>query len=290
MHAIDDALCDGCSYASRRADETGDVVICVCDVEHQPRSRWVNDVRSERAFRFDAAHDIPLLVRWLPELLARSPALARATGSPGHNGSSASAHGGRLDHIDSSRGYCRAVEVCRHLRACVAEGHGREVAILWTAYALVPERDDATRLHAARCEALAFGAAPKALRALWRERAAERDRFALVKAPLVLTIDVVSAEGARGLEHREVTRTSMAILSTRGPSFESQAARWGAEHLALLWVPASVPEDVARVVAMGFAAAKDRASWEGTRQTLRACAIRSWAESMIVTAVATTQT
>jgi hypothetical protein len=281
MHALTANTCSDCTYASHRATETGDVVVCTCNTEHRPLALRVADTRPARTFRFDAARDIPLLVRWLPELLARSPALARATGSPGHNGSGASAHGGRLDHIDESRAYSRAVETCRYLRACVAADQGASVATLWTAYALVPEFDDARRQHAARCEALAFGAAPKVLRAQWRERVAERDRFSLVKAPLSLTMGFEAVDGRSAALHREVTRTSAAILSTKGPSFDAQATRWGAEHLAVLWAPAGVPEAIANAVAMGFASAAERSSWDGMRRGLRESSMRSWAERLL---------
>lgn len=275
---ITDAPCDGCSHAARRAAETRATIVCVCERTFTP---------PRRLYRFEAARDIPLLVRWLPELLARSPAMARATGSPGHNGASASAHGGRLDHIDESRGYSRAVETCRHLRACVAADHGSSVAILWAAYALVPEPEvpDDRRLRAARCNAIALGAAPAKLREEWRERAAETDRTALVRAPLVITTGF-SGDLA---QHREVIRTSVAILSTKGPSFEAQAARWGAENLALLWMPGAVPDDVARGVAVGFAAERERKAWQTMRQVLREGAIRSWAEALIREAVVRTE-
>ncbi len=224
------------------------------------------------------ARDIPLLARWLPELLARSPALVRGTGSFGHNGSSASAHGGRLDHIDESQGFRRAVEVWRYLRALIAAGRGEVVATLWTAYALAETCDDARRQLSATHAAVALGAAPRVVRDGWRLRASETDHSRVIESTLELPDGLDTAGHPKT---REVIRRHRAIVSTRGPSFEVQAIAWGAERLGPLWAPSPVPPAVSRQVAMGFASPGTRAKWEGMRSTVREGAARSWGEAWL---------
>ena len=229
------------------------------------------------------ARDIPLLARWLPELLARSPALVRGTGSFGHNGSSASAHGGRLDHIDESQGFRRAVEVWRYLRALNAAGRGEAVATLWAAYALAPTCEDPRRQLAAAHEAVSLGAAPRVVREGWRLRAAETDRTRTVRSTLVLPDGFEEVDGRQVPKHREVIRVSTAILSVKGPSFDALAAAWGAERLGPLWAPTPVPPLLARQVATGFVSPETRAKWEGMRTSVRDGAARSWGESWVRT-------
>jgi hypothetical protein len=247
--------------------------------------------RKRPPFRLAApARDIALLARWLPELLARSPALVRNTGTPGHSGSSASSHSGRLDYIDDSQGYRRAVEVLRYLRAAIAAGQGETVAILWTGYALAQGTDAtdldvaAARELAARVAAVALGAAPTALRETWRQRAAETDRTRTVESPLTLTtVTMVEGGGAmqRVFAHREVVRTHKAILSTKGPSLEALAAAWGTEKLAPLWAPGPVPVTLALGVAMGFAPEVIRAQWARMKSALRDGSARAWGEATL---------
>lgn len=250
--------------------------------EHHPVPASAPTPRTPRPWHPDApARDIPLLARWLPELLARSPALVRGTGSFGHNGSTSSAHGGRLDHIDESQGFRRAVEVWRYLRALNAAGRGETVATLWTAYALAPTCEDPRRQLAAAHEAVALGAAPRVVRDGWRLRAAETDRTRTVHSTLVLPNGFEEVEGRQVPKHREVTRTHTAILSTRGPSFDALAAAWGAERLGPLWAPTPVPALLARQVATGFVSGETRAKWEGMRTTVRDGAVRSWGEAWV---------
>lgn len=249
-----------------------------------PDAKRPGRVGKRPPFRLAApARDLPLLARWLPELLARSPALVRNTGTPGHSGSSASAHSGRLDYIDDSPGYRRAVEVLRYLRAAIADGAGETVAILWTGYALAQGTDAtdidvaAARELAARHAAVALGAAPTALRETWRERAAETDRTRTVESPLTLTtIEGIGVD--KVFTHREVTRRHKAILSTKGPPLEALAAAWGAEKLAPLWAPGPVPVALALGAAMGFAPTSLRAQWSRMKGPLRDGSARAWGE------------
>jgi len=243
--------------------------------------------RKRPPFRLAApARDLPLLARWLPELLARSPALVRNTGTPGHSGSSASAHSGRLDFIDDSQGYRRAVEVLRYLRAAIADGAGETVAILWTGYALAQGTDAtdidvaAARELAARFAAVALGAAPTALRETWHQRAAETDRTRTVESPLTLTrVEGIGVD--KVFTHREVTRRHKAILSTKGPPLEALAAAWGTEKLAPLWAPGPVPVALALGAAMGFAPPVLRAQWAKMKGTLRDGSARAWGEATL---------
>jgi hypothetical protein len=243
--------------------------------------------RKRPPFRLAApARDLPLLARWLPQLLARSPALVRNTGTPGHSGSSASSHSGRLDFIDDSQGYRRAVEVLRFLRAAIADGAGETVAILWTGYALAQGTDAtdldvaAARELAARFAAVALGAAPTSLREDWRQRAAETDRTRTVVSPLTLS-HVVGVGGEKVVTHREVTRTHKAILSTKGPPLEALAVAWGAEKLGPLWAPGPVPVALALGAAMGFAPPVLRAQWAKMKGPLRDGSARAWGEAIL---------
>lgn len=250
--------------------------------ERHPLLSGASAPRAPRPWRPDApARDIPLLARWLPELLARSPALVRGTGWTGHNGSTASAHGGRLDHIDESSGYRRAVEVWRYLRALNAAGRGEAVATLWAAYALAPTCEDPRRQLAAAHEAVSLGAAPRVVREGWRLRAAETDRTRTVRSTLVLPDGFEEVDGRQVPKHREVIRVSTAILSVKGPSFDALAAAWGAERLGPLWAPTPVPPLLAHQVATGFASPETRTKWEGMRTTVRDGAVRSWGEGWL---------
>lgn len=247
--------------------------------ERHPLFSAARAPRAPRSWRPDApARDIPLLARWLPELLARSPALVRGTGWTGHNGSTASAHGGRLDHIDESSGYRRAVEVWRYLRALIAAGRGEVVATLWTAYALAETCDDARRQLSATHAAVALGAAPRVVRDGWRLRASETDHSRVIESTLELP-DGLDAAGHP--KTRAVIRRHRAIVSTQGPSFEVQATAWGAERLGPLWAPSPVPSELARQVATGFVSLETRKKWEGMRTTVREGAARSWGEAWL---------
>ncbi len=230
------------------------------------------------------AVDLPLLARWLPELLARSPALVRGTGWTGHNGSTAHANGGRLDHIDESQGYRRAVDVWRYVRLAIASGRGEVIAALWTAHALAPCLTDPRHQLSATHTAVALGAAPRVVREEWRTRSRETDRTRIVESPLVLQVGVDEATGER--KYREVIRKSTAILSTRGPSFEALAIVWGAERLGPLWAPSPVPTLLAHAAAMGFAPPEMRAGWERMRGPLKDSAARSWGEARLREAAA----
>ena len=252
-----------------------------------PDAKRPSHVGKRPPFRLASpARDLPLLARWLPELLARSPALVRNTGTPGHSGSSASAHSGRLDYIDDSVGYRRAVEVLRYLRAAIAAGQGETVAILWTGYALAQGTDAtdldvaAARELAARFASVALGAAPTALREDWHKRAAETDRTRTVESPLTLTrVEGIGVE--KVFTHREVTRRHKAILSTKGPPLDSLAAAWGAEKLGPLWAPGPVPVTLALGAAMGFAPPMLRAQWAKMKAALRDGSARAWGEATL---------
>jgi len=206
---------------------------------------------------------------------ARSPALARVA-STGHNGASGHARGGRLDHVDAqSVAFGRAVAVWQHLRAMIARGDGEAVALLWTAWALAPVVDDPARDSRARTEAVALGAAPRALRADWKHRAKEVGRVRVVEAPHT----VVTGRGEDGQPVvREVVMRSTAIVTTQGPAFRALAQGWGAEPLRMLWAPARVPNELAERAALGWASDDARAVWEGTRGMMREGAGEAWAE------------
>lgn len=241
------------------------------------------------AIRLEPSLDLPLLARWLPDLLARSVPLVRGTGTPGHSGSTASAHGGRLDHVDESRGYSRAVAVWRHLRERIAAGEGERVALLWTGWVLAQPAEAPAREYELRCEAVALGAAPAFARADWRRIAAERDRLKVVPMERVVRTGRrvptgrTTPDGAPELkdEVRRLKVTMTFIAGVQGPSFAAQAEAWGRERLAPLWAPAAVPADVARAAATGFAPPDARARWEKLRPVMRAGAVRSWAESVL---------
>jgi hypothetical protein len=149
------------------------------------------------------------------------------------------------------------------------------VALLWTAWAAAPVTGDPGRDHRARVEAVALGAAPRALRQDWRARAAEPGRVRVVEAPHT----VVTGRDAEGEAiTRRVVMRSTAIVSTQGPAVRALAAAWGEERLRMLWAPARVPGELAEGVALGWAEAAQRAAWEATRGAVRDRAVEAWAE------------
>ena len=249
-----------------------------------------------RTLHLEPALDLPLLARWLPDLGARSVALVRANGTPGHSGSTASAHGGRLDHIDESRGYSRAVAVWRHLRELIAAGQGERVALLWTGWVLAqPAKGIArgnrceavAREYRNRCEAVALGAAPALARAEWRRVSKERGGLEVVPMERVVrtgrrvpTGDA-APDGSPVLEDevRRIKVTMTFVSGVQGPSFAAQAEAWGRERLAPLWAPGAVPAALARAAATGFAPPAWRATYERAAMRMRDSLVVAWAES-----------
>lgn len=136
--------------------------------------------------------------------------------------------------------------VWQHLRAMVARGDGAAVALLWTAWALAPVVDDPRRDLRARVEAVALGAAPRALRQDWRTRAKEVGRVRVVESPHT----VVTRRGVDGApELREVVRRSAAIVTTQGPAVDAHGGWSGACSRAVVHLgmtPRSPPWVTAR--------------------------------------------
>lgn len=241
--------------------------------------------------RTSAAADLSLVVRYLPDLVPRSPALVRVASYT--SGPSASALDGRPDRIDAGRGFGRAVEVWGHLRALVRAGAAEDVAVLWSAYAALDVRVDehgvaeAGPAHRARqAEAIALGAAPPHLRRAWRTAAAERRRV----AAYVAQQEVVTQWGRAATDTEPATETLTRTVTHRhleqsgadGPSVEASAVQWGTEHLALVWSPAPPPATLARALALGFAEPGARSTWEASRsKVLREASVRAWGESRL---------
>lgn len=240
--------------------------------------------------RLEPSLDLPLLARWLPDLSARSVALVRGSGTPGHSGSSASAHGGRLDHVDDSRGYSRAVAVWRLLRERIADGDAARVATLWTGWVLAQPSDDAARQYELRCEAVALGAAPGLARAEWRRLSQERDRLRVVPMERIvrtgrrIPTGDLAPDGAPELEDevRRLKVTMTFVDGIQGPSFAAQAEAWGRERLAPLWAPGLVPAELARAAAAtGFAPDAWRATYERAAVRLRSSLIVTWGDQAL---------
>ncbi len=253
--AVPDYACPGCADAIAHVQQNRTARACaVCEERYEPSPHPADReaTPARRRFMLRVETDLPLLARWLPQMLARSPALVRNTGSVGHTGSTSAAHGGRLDFIDESRGYSRAVAVWRHLREEIVNGEGERVARLWTFWVLAPTSESPERQHRLRCEAVASGAAPRVLRKAWRERAAERDEVKVIRAPLMVPT------GAKDEDEQPIVRLIYVkhgfITGVKGPSFEALAMAWGREQLAPLWAPAQVPDELATRVACGFVA------------------------------------
>jgi hypothetical protein len=262
--------CAGCVRTVARVETYAAAEVCAdCGRAHLP-----GDDGSAWRPR-DPAREIALLVRWMPAMDARSSALARV-GWSGHNGASGHANGGRMEAVDArSWAFTEAVCVWKHLRAMVARGEGRAVALLWTAWAAASVTGDPGRDHKARVEAVALGAAPRAMRQDWRTRAAEPARVRVVEAPHT----VVTGRDAEGEPvARRVVMRSTAIVSTQGPAVRALAAAWGEERLRMLWAPARVPGELAEGVALGWAEAAQRAAWEATRGSVRDRAVEAGGE------------
>lgn len=241
-----------------------------------------------------ASTDIPRIVRWLPDLVPRSPALVRVASFTA--GPSATALDGRPDRIDAAPGFGHAVEDWARLRRIVAAGHGDDVAVLWTAHAALDVlfddhgvADHGPRHRARQQEAVALGAASPSSRRAWRLAAQERRRVVGYETThYVVTQWGRPAEGDEP-EVEPVTRKILCRhveqVGADGPSVEAAAERWGTELLALIWSPAPVPFVLARALALGFAPAAPRAAWEALRSpALREAAVRSWGEARLALA------
>lgn len=229
----------------------------------------------------DAARDLALVVRFLPDLVPRSPALLRVASYTA--GPSASAMGGRPDRLDAGRGFGHAIRAWEALRRLVRAGSAEDVAVLWSAYAALDVRVDDHGVaekgpaHRARqAEAIATGAAPAHVRRGWRLAAAERRRV----AAYVCEQEVVVGTVTRAITHRHLEQSG-----ADGPTVDASAVRWGTEHLSLVWSPAPAPPVLARALALGFAPAPVRAGWDALRsKALREAAVRAWGEARLALA------
>lgn len=238
-----------------------------------------------------ASNDLANVVRWLPDLVPRSPALVRVASFTA--GPSASALDGRPDRIDAAPAFSRAVDDWARLRRLIVAGLAEDVAVLWCAHAALDVRVDEHGVaasgpeHRARqAEAIALGSAPPHLRRAWRTAAAERRRV----AAYVAEQEVVTQWGREATETEPALPTLTRTLVHRhieqsgadGPSVEASAERWGAEHLALVWSPAPVPPALARALALGFAPPETRTRWQSIRSSvLRDSESRAWGEARL---------
>lgn len=241
-----------------------------------------------------ASADLANVVRWLPDLVPRSPALVRVASFTA--GPSASALDGRPDRIDSAPAFSRAVDDWARLRRLIAAGLAEDVAVLWCAHAALDVRVDEHGVaasgpeHRARQqEAVALGAASSILRRAWRHTAAERRRVAAYVAEQEVVTQWGSAATATEPAREAITRTirhhHLEQSGADGPSVEASAERWGAEHLALVWAPAPVPPALARALSLGFAPPEVRAVWETCRsKVLREATMRSWGGERLLVA------
>ena len=178
----------------------------------------------------DAARDLALVVRFLPDLVPRSPALLRVASYTA--GPSASAMGGRPDRLDAGRGFGHAIRAWEALRRLVRAGSAEDVAVLWSAYAALDVRVDDHGVaekgpaHRARqAEAIATGAAPAHVRRGWRLAAAERRRV----AAYVCEQEVVVGTVTRAITHPQPRRTHQ---GARSRSTSTPAARAARAHFA----------------------------------------------------------
>lgn len=243
-----------------------------------------------------ASADLARIVRWLPDLVPRSPALVRVASFTA--GPSATALDGRPDRIDADPGFGRAVEDLARLRRLISAGHGDDVAALWCAHAALDVRFDehgvadlGPRHRARQQEAVALGAAPSHARRAWRVAAEERRRV----AAYVSEQEVVTQWGREATHDapalptltRTVVHRHLEQSGADGPSVVTSAERWGTELLSVIWSPAPVPPALARALAIGFAPSETRMAWEALRSpALREAQMRSWGEGRLADAEA----
>lgn len=233
-----------------------------------------DDPARPRAFHPGSpAGDLTLLARWLPDLSPRALEPCPVTCGPGHSGPSPGALAGRPDRIDArSRSIARAVAVWRRLRRLVGAGQGADVAVLWTAHALLVDRPEEAAARAGRqAAAVALGGAPRPLREEWATVARETRHEVRLPPPPPRVL--VAGPAAAPL-----VRVCCLEVGT-------QAATWGAERLAHLWSPGPVPGALARAAALGFAPASLREVWGHLRSpALRDAAVRAWGEARLAEA------
>lgn len=239
----------------------------------------------------DASRDLATVVRFLPDLVPRSPVLVRVASYSA--GPSAAAFDGRPDRIDAGTGFSRAVRAWAHLRDLVRAAAAEDVAILWTAHAALDARVDdhgaveaGPARRARQAEAVALGAAPAHLRRVWRLAATERRHVSAYVAEQEVVVAwgrvATGTSPATETRTRAVTHRHLEQSGADGPSVEAQAVQWGTEHLALVWSPAPVPPALARALALGFAPPTERAAWEASRsKALREASARAWGESRL---------
>lgn len=224
----------------------------------------------------DAGAALANLLSWLPDLSPRSGPLVR---DGIRVATSATALDGRPDRLDEqSRRVNAAVRAWQRLRAMIAAGEGRHVAVLWAAHAGVVEMHDAEgrRLggpaqRARVVAAVALGCASGALRREWRGVAAERPvavAYTSSLRPAAVAPIPTAGEASRphelapDVQDRERRILHIEQQGAQGPGVEAQAVVWGAERLADLWAPGGVPAAEARGFALGFAGVAERARWE----------------------------
>lgn len=270
------SVCDACAVAAESAATRGGAVECVC-------GRWHGPKGEARAPRWpEASVWIPRVPGLLPRIAGRAICL-----EPERRAEPSGAHDLRDDALREAqreRGEQLTLLALDRLRGLARGGREAEAAaaVLWAAYALTPlvlakgAAADGPVQHAARCSAVALGAAAGVTRRAWRALAAEAPTL---RERVHLVVDYEREEGgAVGAERRVAEMKVRTVSGARGPAVDASAVSWGAERLAPLWSPGAPPPSVARAAALGWAPAAQRAEWEALRGVMREAAVVAWGD------------